>query len=226
MSALLDAVYDGEMTIGELLRQGNFGLGTFNSLDGEMIVNDSVVHQLRSDGRAGEVPHDAQTPFACVTHFQPEQTLTLNRGHSKRELEALVNSLVGNPNLFVALRFTGQFEMVETRTVFCQCHPYPPMLEVVRNQPTQHFWAEEGVMLGFRSPPYAQGLNVAGYHVHFLTEDGHRGGHVTDYYLSRGTLEIATISELEINLPRTKEFAQANLSPDNLHAAISEAEGG
>ena len=226
MSALLDAVYDGEMSVEELLRHGNFGLGTFNALDGEMIVNDNVVHQLRADGHAGEVPHDVLTPFACVTHFEPEQTITLDRSHTKEELEALVDGLIGNPNLFVALRFTGRFEMVETRTVFCQCRPYPPMLEVVRNQPVQHFGAEQGVMLGFRSPPFVQGLNVAGYHVHFLTEDGHRGGHVTEYRLSEGLLEVAAIADLEVSLPRSREFAQANLNPDNLHAAIREAEGG
>jgi len=225
MAALLDAVYDGEMSVDELLRHGNFGLGTFNALDGEMIIDGSVVHQFRADGHAGLVPGDLQTPFACVTHFEPERTVPLAGPTKKAELEALVDDLVGNPNLFVALRFVGWFEAVETRTVFCQCRPYPPMLEVVRKQPTRSFESERGVMLGFRTPRYMQGVNVAGYHLHFLTDDHERGGHVTGYRLGAGVLELAVISDVEIALPRTADFARANLSPDDIHEAIRTAEG-
>jgi acetolactate decarboxylase len=131
MAALLDAVYDGEMTVDQLIEHGDFGLGTFNSLDGEMIVNGGTVHQLRCDGGAADVPPDLQTPFACVTYFEPEATVTIDSPMDKESLEELVNAVIGNPNMFAAVRFTGQFEKVDTRTVFCQCRPYPPMLDVV-----------------------------------------------------------------------------------------------
>ena len=38
MSALLSGVYEGETTMADLLQHGDFGLGTFNHLDGEMIA--------------------------------------------------------------------------------------------------------------------------------------------------------------------------------------------
>lgn len=226
MAALLDAVYDGETTLDELLMHGNFGLGTFNGLDGEMIVNDSVIHQFRADGQAGRVPGDLRTPFACVTFFNPEKEYMIDTAQDKEGFEAIVDHLVNNPNLFAAVRFTGMFERVETRTVFCQCQPYPPMLEVVARQPTMQLGASTGTMLGFRTPGYMQGVNVAGYHLHFLTEDGRRGGHVTDYGVLRGRLEVGVISDVEIQLPRTEQFARANLSPENIHEAIRVAEGG
>ncbi|MDT8873162.1 acetolactate decarboxylase [Komagataeibacter rhaeticus] len=87
------------------------------------------------------------------------------------------------------------------------------MLEVVARQPTMQLGAATGTMLGFRTPGYMQGVNVAGYHLHFLTEDGRRGGHVTDYGVLRGRLEVGVISDVEIQLPRTEQFARANLSP-------------
>jgi acetolactate decarboxylase len=93
-----------------------------------------------------------------------------------RSQEALVNEVIGNPNMFAAVRFTGQFEKVDTRTVFCQCRPYLPMLDVVRKQPTRHFGASSGTMPGFRSPAYRQGVNAAGYHLHFLSADQTKGG--------------------------------------------------
>lgn len=83
-----------------------------------------------------------------------------------------------------------------------------------------------GTMIGFRTPVYMQGVNVAGYHLHFLTEDQKRGGHVTEYRLVRGQLEVAVISDLEIQLPRTEQFAKANLNPEHLSEAIRIAEGG
>lgn len=226
MAALLDAVYDGEMTMDELLTHGNFGLGTFNALDGEMIVTDGEVRQFRSEGIASEVTADSKTPFACVTHFEPEQTVTIDQPMDKAEFEALVNKLLDNPNLFGAVRFTGEFEKVDTRTVFCQCRPYPGMLEVVAKQPTFTMEDISGVMLGFRTPPYMQGINVAGYHLHVLSDDHKHGGHVTDYRVLRGKLEVARMSELEISLPRTKEFAEADLLPAGLNEAIHTAEGG
>ena len=225
MAALLDAVYDGEMTIEELLRHGNFGLGTFNALDGEMIINESTVHQFRADGHAGQVQPEQLTPFACVTYFEPEMSIAIDAPTSKKELERLVDEAVGNPNLFVAVRFTGTFDDIETRTVFCQCRPYPPMLDVVRLQPTQHFGATGGTMLGFRTPAYMQGINVAGYHLHFLDDEQKKGGHVTGYCARKGRLELAVISDVEIQLPRSQQFREANLSPDNIHEAIRIAEG-
>lgn len=226
MAALLDAVYDGETTLDELLQHGNFGLGTFNSLDGEMIVTDGVVRQFRAEGLAAEVPGSLKTPFACVTYFEPEKMVMVDTAKDKESFEELVDQLLGNPNLFGAVRFTGLFERVDTRTVFCQCKPYPHMLEVVKKQPTFTMESVSGTMIGFRTPVYMQGVNVAGYHLHFLSEDHKRGGHVTEYKIIKGMLEVASISDLQVQLPRTKQFAQANLNPESLSEAIRIAEGG
>lgn len=226
MAALLDAVYDGDMTVAELLKHGNFGLGTFNALDGEMIVEDGVAHQFRADGLASDAGGELKTPFACVTWFEPEKTVSIEGPCDREEFEARVGELINNPNIFAAIRFTGHFEKVETRTVFCQHRPYPPMLEVVAKQPTFTMTERKGVMLGFFTPPYMQGINVAGFHLHFLSEDQKHGGHVTDYRLGKGKLEVARISDLDLSLPLTREFAEANLQPANLNEAIRTAEGG
>lgn len=226
MSALLDAVYDGETRIDELLAHGDFGLGTFNALDGEMIVNECQIHQLKGEGNVAAVADDALTPFACVTRFKAEQTFRLDQPMGKHDFEALVDERIGNPNLIAAVRFTGLFEDVHTRTVFCQCHPYPKMLDVVERQPTIRFGATRGLMLGFRTPSFLQGLNVAGYHLHFLDSEARRGGHMIDYRLLSGEVEIAVISDIEISLPRTRAFGAADLTPADLHEAIRVAEGG
>ena len=77
INALLEGVYDGSMTYGELRRHGDFGLGTFNALDGEMVAFDGEFYQIKSDGIAYPVADEQRTPFATVLFFQPKCTRTL-----------------------------------------------------------------------------------------------------------------------------------------------------
>lgn len=72
MSALLHGVYDGTTTVARLLEKGDFGLGTFNQLDGELVAFDRQVWQLRADGSARPAHPDQQSPFAVMTFFTPE----------------------------------------------------------------------------------------------------------------------------------------------------------
>src|SRR3984885_9227461 len=107
IAALLDGIYDGDVTIAELLTHGDFGLGTFNHLDGEMVVLDGVCHHLRSDGSAGIAAPDDRTPFAAVTWFKPETTIPVPGRTSRPELTALIDQTVETANLLQAIRIEG-----------------------------------------------------------------------------------------------------------------------
>jgi acetolactate decarboxylase len=225
MSALIDGVYDGSVTIAELLEHGDFGLGTFNDLDGELVAFDSEVHQLREDGSARVARMDQKTPFAVMTHFRPTISGQLTTMLEKVDVQELIDKMVGSSNLFCAFRINGRFERVETRTVPRQTKPYRPMLQAIENQPVFTFENTSGTLVGFRCPPYVQGINVAGFHVHYITDDRKGGGHVLDYRLLEGKLELARISKLKIDLPHTDSFQQATLHSDEMSAAIEAAEG-
>jgi acetolactate decarboxylase len=225
MSALIDGVYDGDMTIEQLLEHGDFGLGTFNGLDGELVALNSEVHQLREDGSAREAHADQKTPFAVVTHFRPTMFGTLTNPLSKREIRDVIIELIGSPNVFCAFRIDGRFECVETRTVPRQVAPYRPMLKAIERQPIFTFNQTSGTLVGFRCPEYVQGINVAGFHVHYITDDRKGGGHVLDYRLLDGKIEVARISHLHIELPRTDYFQRATLHSEDMASAIIAAEG-
>ncbi|WP_225031187.1 acetolactate decarboxylase [Paraburkholderia sp. XV] len=224
MSALIDGIYDGRLTVGELLEQGDFGLGTFNALDGEMIIDRCKAYRLSAAGDASAVKPNRQTPFACVTRFVPDAQHTLDTRLDKPSFEGVVDGIVRNPNLLLAVRIEGTFERVFTRTVSCQSRPYRPMLEAVAAQATRKLENVRGVMLGFRTPEFMHGLNVGGWHLHFMTEDRTQGGHVIDYVVTQGQLEYALISDVEIHLPRTPDFARADLSSERVASAIRRAE--
>lgn len=224
MSALLSGVYEGSITVADLLKKGDFGLGTFNQLDGELIAFDSEVYQLRSDGSAREASPQQKTPFAVMTFFRPQHHHHFNEPASRQEIHEFIDSQITSDNQFCALRIEGHFSTAQARTVPCQHRPYRSMPDVLGQQPTFNFSQRNGVLIGFRTPQYMQGINVAGYHEHFITEDRQGGGHLLDYQLKEGVLTFGEISKLVIDLPEDRDFLQANLNPDNLDSAIRAVE--
>jgi acetolactate decarboxylase len=226
MGALLNGIYEGDVTIRELLRHGDFGLGTFNRLDGEMLVLDGVCYQLRSDGSATIADLDELTPFAAVTWFDPDRTLDVSAPCDRAALKARIDEALQSTNLMVAIRVTGHFDSIRTRTVTEQHPPYRAFTEATGDQQEVTFTDVDGTLAGFRMPDYEQGIAVAGYHSHFIDTDRKHGGHTLDYELSRGRVEIAVRSELHLSLQHTPQFLGAELHPADLDSQIRQTEGG
>ena len=224
MSALMDGVYEGEMTLAELFGKGDFGLGTFNGLDGELIAFDGEAFQLRSDGSARPATGDQKTPYAVVTFFEPQLTLTVDSPVSRRALHHDIDEQIGSANVFCAIRIDGHFNRVKTRTVVRQVPPFRPFTEAVKQQPIFDFSHATGTLVGFRSPDFIQGIGVAGYHEHFITEQRQGGGHVIDYHLQQGSFQFGIISRLVVHFPKGEDFRHANLTPAFLDRDIRRAE--
>ena len=212
LSAVMQGVYDGVVSIGQLLEHGNFGLGTFNALDGEMIVLDGIAYRLDGEGNASVASDKALTPYAAVINFEPTISRSLDSATNKDALESQLDALAEAKNLFYAVRFTGQIKYIRYRNVLRQKRPYKPLLEVVKTQAEFELNDVGGTILGFRCPEYAVGIGVPGYHLHFISSDLSKGGHVLDYSLANGKIEIDHTSSLHLELPETKPFSDADLS--------------
>jgi acetolactate decarboxylase len=225
MGALLDGVYDGDVTIRELLRHGNFGLGTFNGLDGEMLVLDGVCYQLRGDGSAQVADADQRTPFAVVTWFDADRSFEVTEPLDRAGLKARIDESLPSTNLIVAVRVTGDFSVIRTRTVTEQHRPYPPFTEATQDQHEVAFSDASGTLAGFRMPDYEQGVSVAGYHSHFVDAERRHGGHALDYLLTQGRVDISVRSDLHLSLPRTPEFLAAELNKADMDTQIRRTEG-
>lgn len=224
MSALLNGVYEGQTSYGEVRKHGDFGLGTFNDLDGEMVGFDGMFYQLRSDGSARPVSPEQKTPFAVVTFFRPEKELDLPHDVAKQDLLAFIESIT-DANLFTALRVDGVFDEVRTRTVQLQHRPFPPLTEAASHQAEKIFRSVEGTLAGFRTPSYAQGIGVAGVHLHFLRKDKQGGGHALDYRLQNGRLRICTLHDFHVELPDSGDFLKASFDDKSLDQQIKASEG-
>ena len=224
LSALLDGVYDGSMTVGELLQQGDFGLGTFNALDGEMIILDGVCYQLHDSGAATVATTQQKTPFAVVARFLPAMTAEIPPHSDRQTVVDIVTELTGSDNYLYAIKLTGHFDWVRTRTVKRQRKPYRPLREVTKGEPVVQFDNVDGIVAGFRTPLYEQGIGVPGGHVHFLDDSRERGGHVLDYVLGEGRLEICLGTDLHLALPLTEAFRTAHLTPADLADQVQQTE--
>ena len=224
VSALLAGIYEGDLTVGELLTHGDFGVGTFNQLDGEMIVLDRTCYRLRADGSVSEVHPDERTPFAAVTSFAADATTRVEARSTRDDVCRRFDAMTGSGNLIYAVRARGRFAHVRTRTVLRQTPPYPPLTEATAHEPIAEFADLEGTLVGFRSPDYTQGISVAGYHLHVIDDARSRGGHVLDFVLEEGELAVSTGSELHLHLPRTSTRIATNGSAAQ-DADIRRAEG-
>ncbi len=214
LQALMGGVYDGDLTYGQLARHGNFGLGTFNALDGEMIALNGKFYQVRSNGRVYPVKPSMKTPFAEVTFFKANRTYLLKQPLTYRQLTDYITTLLPSPNLIYAIRIEGFFPYVKIRSVPRQGKPYPPLAEVAKKQSVFELSKVKGVIVAFRYPQYLAGVNLAGYHCHFISADRRHGGHLLACRVERATVAVDVIPDLYLRLPETKAFLRQDLSQE------------
>ncbi len=212
IDALLAGVYDGDLSLRELQQHGDFGIGTYDNLDGEMILLDGEFSQVKADGKVYSHSLDGETPFAAVCWFQPEKSIALSPGSDVSAMEALMDREFPSQNGFLAIRIDGQFKTMRTRSVPAQKRPFPPLKEVAATQPVFDMENVSGTVLGFRCPPFVAGVNVPGYHLHFISQDRSRGGHILAFELVTGTAKVDVLDRFVMQLPRTEDFATVDLS--------------
>jgi acetolactate decarboxylase len=191
--------FDGKMTFGALKRFGNFGLGTFNGLNGEMICLDGAFFQVKDDGAAYHVKGGLKTPFANLTEFEADIMVTPDDDSMDLvELLAFLNNQIPASDGYYAIKIEGRFQYVKTRSVHHQIHPYPYLADVVAEQVTFEYEELEGTMVGFRFPEAVGGSNVIGYHFHFIDKDKKRGGHLLDCRTGEIAIEMDQSDGIQI----------------------------
>jgi acetolactate decarboxylase len=215
IDALLAGNYDGTVPLTELVRHGDFGIGTFDHLDGEMLVLDGVIFQVRASGQVLRADMTGSTPYAAVCFFQGKSSLDPLRSLDLDRLKAAIDSAYPAGNVPLAIRIDGRFARIRTRSVPAQQRPYRPLAEVTKTQPEFEASDISGTLLGFRLPPFVKGINVPGYHLHFISADRSFGGHVLGFELASGKASIEEIRNLFVALPIDQpDYRKADLGKD------------
>jgi acetolactate decarboxylase len=223
-AALVKGVFDGTVTVGDLREHGDFGLGTFDGLDGEMVAFDGAFFQVRGNGEVREPADTAEVPFAVVTRFRAERDLVLARVDSFDDLMAQLDRRRESNNLFYAVRIDGRFARVKTRSVF-PADAGETLVEAAADQAEFELTDVAGTAVGFWTPDYARTLGVPGWHVHFLSHDRDAGGHVLDCAGSALRVQIQDLADVRIAMPETRAFLDADLDRDpTADLAVAERE--
>lgn len=214
LDALAGGAFDGETTLAELGHHGDFGIGTFNAVDGELLLLDGRFYRISWTGEAASADAQDKSPFAAVTFFDADQKVRVDSSMDMEHLLNFTDARLPTHNLFYAVKVSGTFKAVKTRSVPKQEKPYKTLAEVVKNQSVFDFKNVEGVLVGIRCPAFARGIQSAGYHFHFLAENAKGGGHVLNFVTDRVTLEIDATDQFLLKLPNDKTFFRMNLSGD------------
>jgi acetolactate decarboxylase len=214
IDALLQGVFDGFYSFDDLKTHGDFGIGTFDSLDGEMVALDGNYYQVRADGVAYPVLGNTTTPFSTVTYFKADQTIAIKDAGNFSQLSSQISEKLPSINTFYAIRIDGTFPYVKTRSVPRQEKPYPRLADAVKNQSVFEFSNVTGTVVGIWAPEFSKGLNVAGYHLHFITADRKAGGHILDLKVDKAEAKVDITPGFAMQLPTTGNFYKVDLTQD------------
>jgi len=212
IDALMKKCYEGNINIGELKKRGDFGTGTFNDLDGEMVAVDHQFYQIKSDGKSYKAQSSQKTPFCVVAFFNSDKEIAVDKLLDYKELEHLVDAGLATKNIPYAVRIDGEFDYVKLRSIPRQKKPYSALAEAAKGQSVFELHGISGTIVGFRIPEYLEKINVAGHHWHFITKDRKLGGHLFECRISSGRIRISAIKRLMVNFPQSDDFFQTNLS--------------
>lgn len=208
-NALMEGLFQGAVDFKELRQKGDFGLGSVEHMDGELIAIDGEFYRIDPKGNMHQIPDSETTPYAMVTHFEPTQRFTLNNVDSLAELVQKLNDHISNRHISYAIKIHGNFKQLKLRAVHKQKPTYPTFPEVARQQAIFNLNHSRGDAVGFFTPAFMGKINVPGYHIHYITADRQTGGHILEGKFGQVTVEIMPIHRVTVALPQTSEFAQA-----------------
>jgi acetolactate decarboxylase len=209
--ALVAGIYSAAVSVQSILKHGDFGLGTFANLDGEMVVLDGRAYQVQGNGKVSEAASDAAAPFVVVTRFDPEVDVRTSAIASIADLGKCCDEHRTSENIFYAIRLDGHFAHIRTRAVS------PPgdqgrLIDAAKAQAEFTFADISGTLVGLWSPGFSSAFSIPGYHFHFLSDDRKHGGHLLDCSGGPLRLRIEPLTEFHLALPENETFLRADLS--------------
>lgn len=222
VNALVEGIYEQKIPFAQIKQHGDFGLGTFDDLDGEMVMLDGEIYQITGTGQVNRVPDQAKTPFACVTFYRPLSQDRLEMDMPYADFQKWIERLLPSPNIFYALRIDGRFSYLKVRSVPKQ-ENYRPLVEVAKEQSVFTFTDIEGTLAGFFTPGFLGAVSVAGLHLHFLSADRSCGGHLLECRPSSVDVGIQMLSTIELALPLSLDYLTCDFCRDT-EADLSKAE--
>lgn len=224
LALLVPGLLTGTITMADLLKHGDTGIGTGDGLDGELIILDGKPYQVDHSGKVNVVSKSFTLPFAN-SHFARYAPLAELENVDQDELDKQMLSLSRAANTFFSVEVKGTFANIKTRAVEKSTPPYDTLAKTAENQSIFTRDQIDGTLLGYYSPQLFDGAAVAGFHEHFLSDDHSFGGHVLGFHLVKGEVTYQLFDTLEQHLPvNNKAYMAHDFSKDDILGSIHKAE--
>lgn len=215
INSLLAGVYEGDVFFEDLTNYGDFGLGTFDAVNGEMIALDDDYYRIDAEGKAHLVASKMKTPFAVVTNFQEEIIYDIGSFDDVASLQKYISTKFESENIIYAISIDGYFNELNVRSEHPQPKGHHPLSETIAKvQNAYTLNNTKGTIVGFWFPKYMKAINVPGFHFHFIDDARTKGGHLFDMRIDSGTLKIMPIFDFGMHLIHTPLFEHANIEND------------
>ena len=226
LNALMLGNFDKTVSVRDFLHHADTGIGTYTGLDGEAIFEDGVAYKATADGKVVTMKPEDGVAFGTVMKFDEKvPEVTLNGINDIEALkEALEPYVKDNKNVFYMIKAKGVFKTMHVRSCFPCEKPYPTLSEVAKNQREFHFENTYGSVIAVYCPAYVNGINLPGWHFHYLSGDKTQGGHILGLSADSLNMKINKIERFDLTLPQNPEFAERNLCED-LSAKTAAVEG-
>ncbi|MBD3879478.1 MAG: acetolactate decarboxylase [Quinella sp. 1Q5] len=231
LQSLAMGYFDGSISVKNLKRHGDTGIGTFEGLDGEMIVLDGVVYRANRDCKINVVDDKVLVPFSNVTFFDKDFSVKLRDVHNKAALEKIFNDLVDSNgrNSFYMVKVPAEFNSILVRSESGAKEPYPTLVEALKTQNEITPKNISGTIVGLYCPDFMSSLNSTGWHFHFISDDKKIGGHVLELDLKSGEAIFDKTDNFRMQLPKKENFHALNFKQDmkeDIRKAEQDVQGG
>ena len=217
LQSLAQGYLGGTIKVKDIRAVGDTGIGTFEGVNGEMIVLDGTVYQALGDGRVVVADDKVVVPYATVTMFDDDATIDLTNIADKAAFEKALDKAVNEygKNSFYMVKMHAEFPSILFRSEYGSQPPYPTLLEALKGKQTEFTATNiKGTLVGLYCPNYMSGLNTPGWHFHFISDDKKQGGHILELSLNKGTVHFDKTDKFTMMLPNDKHFHEYNLAKD------------
>ena len=217
LQSLAQGYFGGTVTVKDLRAMGDIGIGTFEGLNGEMIVLDGTVYQALGDGRVIVSPDKTIIPYATVTFFDNDIAVGLKNIKNKADFESALNAAVKKhgANSFYMVKLPAEFSSILFRSEYGSQEPYPTLVEALKGKQTEFTEKNiKGTLVGLYCPSYMGELNSVGWHFHFISDDKKKGGHILELSIKEATAYLDKTDKFTMVLHDDKKFHDINLSKD------------
>ncbi|MBR1445395.1 MAG: acetolactate decarboxylase [Firmicutes bacterium] len=209
--------YYGSVTVGKLKEKGDTGIGTFEGVNGELIMLDGVVYRAKEDGSVEVAPDEETIPFADVTFFDNDTTEEISNIANIDELKSYLDKKVDGygKNRFYMIKISGKFKSVYARSELKQEEPYKTLAEALSTDQREFTFSDtEGTVVGLYCPEYMNDLNAVGWHFHYVSDDKQNGGHVLGLEFENAKISWDNTDGFNMQLPETQMFPTLDLTID------------